>query len=763
MLRASLIRVLCVGWSIVPLVAPAAVKADPAKDRFHEAYYLETAVGDWAGAAKLYERIADDSAANAELRAEAKQHLAACREEAASSDFAKLMPADAWAYIEVNRPGDQIMRLVKQLGLAADADRVATEGGKRVAISPALVKEVLGVRGLAVAITGFDPIAQMPMGVLIFHPGNIEVVRGLIETGLPVGGTAVEAIGGFPTYDVEGETLVTLTKRLVIVGRQRAGIEGVVDRLRGKDKKSLAENEALADARRDGADSLLMFFVNVKPLLPMIKGGMAMGAMRDPKLAMASAVLDPDSLQSLSGRLGIADDGIHLDLGLRLAEGHHNLAFNLLRTPGIDPGTLKGIPAGAAAVVVAAMNSADSQYNSGSGGKGGAPAVSALDLGREVFANITSFAVFVLPPEGGETSAGGPPIPDVAAIFTVHDPAKSQALWTTALGVGSMAAGGPAIEGEAVDFDGVAARSFTFPNGVTAYFAVSDHDVLISPSRTAMAAALKVKRGGKSLMKDEAFAAGLTGVSPDTTKVVLIHAGRATEIAKRFAPARDIEEAAQFFPLLKDTVVALSVDYSDRAFRLSAALTGIPDVGDTVAKLVTEEMGGGRQASTPARPKRPGTSVEKRAKKDAGGEKAATEALDAAALRKKFDGLALERKDRETAAACATKLFDAIEDDARALNNFAWALLTEDRYENGYDELALKFTKRSNELTDQENWAYLDTLALAQFKTGDAEGAVKIERKAIELCDGPGLDDLKKALARFEAAVKESGKTSQRG
>ncbi len=86
--------------------------ADSSQQKFHHAYYLERAERDWAGAAELYEELVNDRRADDEVRARAKARLAGCREEIASSDLTQLMPPDVWAYVEVTRPGDQVMKLL---------------------------------------------------------------------------------------------------------------------------------------------------------------------------------------------------------------------------------------------------------------------------------------------------------------------------------------------------------------------------------------------------------------------------------------------------------------------------------------------------------------------------------------------------------------------------------------------------------------------------------------------------------------------------
>jgi tetratricopeptide (TPR) repeat protein len=132
-------------------------------------------------------------------------------------------------------------------------------------------------------------------------------------------------------------------------------------------------------------------------------------------------------------------------------------------------------------------------------------------------------------------------------------------------------------------------------------------------------------------------------------------------------------------------------------------------------------------------------------------EQLAAKPSDPKLLRIKFD--AFVKLGREDAArSTLDDLYAAIEGNARALNNLAWALLTEDRYAGRYDDQALRFAKRSNELTHHKIWAYVDTLAVAMFRAGDRDEAIELEQRAIGLCQasgGRGVDSLKETLARF--------------
>jgi hypothetical protein len=96
-----------------------------------------------------------------------------------------------------------------------------------------------------------------------------------------------------------------------------------------------------------------------------------------------------------------------------------------------------------------------------------------------------------------------------------------------------------------------------------------------------------------------------------------------------------------------------------------------------------------------------------------------------------------------------------LREDARALNEFAWSLLTEDPFAGRFARLARRASERSNELTHFGEWRYLDTLALAEFESGAVEEAIAHQEKALELARREGDDEGARSVAgrleRFRA------------
>jgi hypothetical protein len=167
--------------------SPTSAAGQTALAQFERGYYLQTHEGSLAEAEAAFEQVAADSAAPPALRSEANVRLTECREDLVSADFARMMPPDALAYIEVSHPGEHLTRLLKMLGLirAPDADAAKSRGSSLgnglffpddFTVSPALVAELRKMGGVAAMLSGFDQHGQ-PDGLVVLHPGNSDLMQ----------------------------------------------------------------------------------------------------------------------------------------------------------------------------------------------------------------------------------------------------------------------------------------------------------------------------------------------------------------------------------------------------------------------------------------------------------------------------------------------------------------------------------------------------------------------------------------------------------
>ncbi len=118
------------------------------------------------------------------------------------------------------------------------------------------------------------------------------------------------------------------------------------------------------------------------------------------------------------------------------------------------------------------------------------------------------------------------------------------------------------------------------------------------------------------------------------------------------------------------------------------------------------------------------------------------------------------------------KLLKSFHDDPMALNNAFYGVIDlglPRAPDPRMAKLALQATLRADELTKGEQYSFLDTLAIAQYRTGDAAGAVATEEKAIKLLDNAVSPEVRKSSGfqnyrkRFESNLETFRKAAEKG
>ncbi len=738
-----------------PAMAATLPSPQSAADSFYRAYYLEHEKGDLDAAMKLYKKAIKSGKLSAAERAKIESHLRACAEELAMDDLAQLVPADTIVYAELNDPGTQLERLLNQLGLLQGTDRAGD-----IAISPHLINGILGLKGAALAVTRVDPTAGMPGGVLILHPGDMEAVRGLIETALPAGGQEAEPIAGQRTFIVEGMVHVTMGERLIVASTERQLIEDVMRRVTGDRTDSLAANEDLAETLAGHGDDLLYFCANAEPVMPLIEGALGAVASQDPEAAMAIQLLDPTSLQTISGSIGVDEAGLSMDMGLTLEEGHKNLAFNLMRMPHVSESTFELIPNGVAGFVASSLN----EHNPGGTGvtdASGAPVVTIMDLGREVFGNLVNVALFALP--SISEGPGGMPIPDAALAMSVNDPERSKAIWRLVLGMAQGATSGNGrMTSSSVGAHKDGVERFQI-EGVDVFLFSQGDRLVISPSKRAIEAAVGAA-GGANLTRDELFAGLAQQASKDHTSVFGVSMGRIADLAAQVIPAHELEEVGPFLALLSDTAIVATTRHSDTDLRWSAKVSGLPNVGPMVAQLIHEEMHGGSFqrgtfAASAARKHDHGVAVMTQplalAAADSQHEHSYDAPKPAAGVKSHFKSF-LASGNTEAASALLPIVATEIGDNPNDVNQFVWDLISS-KHGDALAPALLPIISAANDATKKSNWYILDTMAHVQFAAGDAQGAISTSRRAVKVAHkqkDSRAKEAEAALARFVKSAK---------
>ncbi len=138
--------------------------------------------------------------------------------------------------------------------------------------------------------------------------------------------------------------------------------------------------------------------------------------------------------------------------------------------------------------------------------------------------------------------------------------------------------------------------------------------------------------------------------------------------------------------------------------------------------------------------------------------------VDLDLVRAKLDLLTTRYKDWVAADRVGRVLVESMTGNARALNSFAWRLLTEEPYRGRLPRLALHAARAMESDDEWRTYWRLDTLALAEFENGNVATAVRLQEEAVDGCDSASRVRYGERLARYRAAQngKGSGRSQDR-
>ncbi len=586
-------------------LAAGAVAEEASEVEFQRGYFLQTHDADCEGAAAAFEKVAADANAAAAMRCEATVRLAQCREDLAAADFARLMPPEALAYVEITHPGRHVAQLLQMLGLTRDgyAPSVASKskGTPLVegllyfpddfSISPAWIAELDKLNGVAVAITSVDMQRGKPSGVAIIHPGDVNPLRGELESLVQLL-EPDEPIDGYRTYQVQGQAWLAVTARMIIASDTREGVAATIGRMKNPEAANLAGREDFQRSRSAEQNTLMFLYASGPQLLEQFGSHLA-----GREAAIARAVLDLDHLESLTAMVGTTENGIQARGSLNLQPGHNNLAYGLIRTAPLSKRSLEYVPSGIAGLALWGLNPAGAPVEREAGEQ--LEPLSAMDLGREVFANVEEIALFALPAE--RAPSAGPPIPEIGLIIAAKDPAKSEMLWNQLLSLPVMFGLRGAASPQQITIAGHQGNLYSLPDAPP-IAVVRLGDALIAGTQPAVAAAVEAgSQDGGSICADAAFQPLLERLGTDTSKAVLIDTAR---VVRAVAAAADGRQAPQAIlmasAVLKDLKISAVTEEGPTRFAIRAEAAGLPNVPALIKGLLAGQMQHGRAAASPS-------------------------------------------------------------------------------------------------------------------------------------------------------------------
>ncbi len=578
-------------------LATALAATDHART-FRDAYYLETHEQDLPGAIAAYEQLIAAQDAPADLVAEARTRLAACREDLRAADLARLMPPTAIVYAEIQRPGAHFEHLVNMLGLTGPAAQHA--GGyavpgepnliipRQIVISPALLAEAKAFNGAAWAMTDFDERTGRPEFVLVLHPGDVDWARGLIETMAQFVRPA-DPIREYPTIALRTPELpltVSFTHRLIVAGTQRALVEGALARLQNADAESLAGSAEFAEQTERRESAVLFAYVNAQEGVRRLQRMVGRHPEVGQQLAIAQGLFDLAHLKALSLAVGATPDDLRAEFVMTMHEGQTNLVYNLLRTPPMQGRALAMTPQGAAALVAIGINPAATtdQDRAVQSKAQTVQAVTGLDLGRELFGNIREAVAFVLAPQANAPGQRQD-LPDAALVLAVGDPDKSEALWTYLLSLPGRLQGRTDLAPQTTTVDGVDVQTYPIDPPVSVHFARVGGNIVIGTSSRALSATIAAVRENSNVHGDAALQPALDRITPDTSVAVIGHVGRLVALGGSYASEQEAAITQLVGQAAPSALVTLLAEESPTRLRLAGTVAGLPQIPDVLEVL----------------------------------------------------------------------------------------------------------------------------------------------------------------------------------
>ncbi len=287
----------------------------------------------------------------------------------------------------------------------------------------------------------------------MIHPGTSDLVRGILETGVQLV-PSNEQLGGYPTFRIEDKVWVVKTQRLILVSPAKSQIESALSQLADSSQPSLADQGSFRTARLENKDAMFFAFADTHQAVERFGHTMHDGA------AIARVVLDLDHLQSLTAAVSTNDQGLRVRLHAGMDEDHKSLAYGLIRTVPLSREALQHVPASAAIVAGIGMNPKLLPAAAIVGSVTGQQHLTALDVGREIFANIQEVGVFILP----SVVETNDEIPNFGLVIASNDADKSAALWNQLLSLPAElhVDDGSAIE--EIEIVGTACGKYSFPD-----------------------------------------------------------------------------------------------------------------------------------------------------------------------------------------------------------------------------------------------------------------------------------------------------------
>lgn len=606
--------------------------AKPASVMLREGLYAEEVEGNIDGAIKIYEQIVQDNSASRNYVAQALYRQGMCYlkkkdEHGAKAVFGKLvakygdqtkiiekakpflddlmnydpadlMPPETLVYVELGSPGKQIETILNMLkGTPFENPLTAIPGpGRQVGpgnkspedvlaalLNPSMMAEFKKIRGMAVGITAIGEFG--PVGVTVLYPGKSDALRGIILAALGMAGQRSEPIEGMETLNIQNNVLAAYDDKLIITAPAEQ-LKWCVRQYKGiiSEPTLASSNKPFAKvSKKARQDNALTIWANVDEVHTGISKQFPAG--QSPKeMLLANALIDFGNIDDLIMYLSIEESGLAYKADVSFKDGHHCLAYDMIRTPNLSKTALEAVPSDAVALVSLALGQANEAQIETVRKK--IQNVTGLDIGREIFANIEQVTLFAMPSD--KAFIGDVPLlPNIGLAITSQNPQQTRQVLATVLRTANLTA-----EGQQAGQTDTSSNSYQIgmagDQRLYCYMDQLNKTTVLSLNKDITDASISAIKQRKSACTAGPLKDSISKLSSATSKLALVNIGGAIRVATP-AIIEDFENShreriqqalGQLAQSCSQTTVELRTDEQLNSFALNAAITGLPPLNE---------------------------------------------------------------------------------------------------------------------------------------------------------------------------------------
>jgi hypothetical protein len=478
-------------------------------------------------------------------------------DELGNADPAALMPPETLVYLETGSPGRQIETILTMLKGTPLENPLAILGGGReprpnlggkshgdmiaALMNPAMMAEFKKIRGMGVGVTG---IAQNnPPVIVVLFPGKSDALRGLIFAGLGFLGKPGEPIEGMQSVVFNHGGGAAYDETTVIVASPAAYSAGQLA-WSVKQYKGVTSKPTLASSNKSFAkvskkarqENALTLWANVDEVFAGLSK--ILPAEHFPKeIHLADGIADFKNIDDLIVFFNIQENGIVFEKNIAFKDGHHCIAYNMIRTPNLSRTGFEAVPSEAVALVSIALGESGSAQ--GLAASKSIKNLTGLDIGREIFANIEQINLFALPP-GSSPNEGNMAAPPIAAnlglAITSHNPQQTRQILTQLLTVANLITGQTDI-GQIEQGTGKYQIGLVNNQKLYCYMNQMNKTTVLSLNPDVVETSVSAIKRGRSVRTAGPLNEAVNKLSPSTSKLVLVNIGGGLRVADAYLKA----------------------------------------------------------------------------------------------------------------------------------------------------------------------------------------------------------------------------------